>query len=419
MSQPQNKADYDFLPGHPVGHCRAAGFSGRNNLLWAENARAGQARFGYFGIGYALQCGRGIYYQCSAGSLGAGQRKNCRGRAVRPRRLFSTPETPMPARVNKGWPMRMRWPNLTATKLDLDPAAVLVTSTGVIGHLLPMDKIRQGVAQIELHEGETAGTSASFAIMTTDTRPKRCVVRLILGGQQVIIGGMCKGAGMIYPNLATMLCYITSDVAATPHFLQSLLSEVVQDTFNMITVDGDSSTNDLVLVLANGKAGNPTLGQDATASDEHKFKLAFGAIMTYLAKEIARDGEGATKLLEITVRGALDKTQARLAARTAVGSNLTKAAMYGNDPNWGRIIAAIGRSGAQFDVNKVDITIAGITVMQNGVPQAFDKPSAQTALNAPEVFVVVDLHTGGGGEATAWGCDLTQEYVVINSEYET
>ncbi len=418
MSQPQDKTDYDFLPGHPVGIAAPQGFRAGTTYCGLKTPGPGKLDLGIL-VSDTLCNVAGVFTTNVVRAASVLVNEKIVQQSGQAQAIIFNAGNANACTGEQGLTDAYEMARLTATKLDLDPAAVLVTSTGVIGHLLPMDKIRQGVAQIELHEGETAGTSASFAIMTTDTRPKRCVVRLMLGGQQVIIGGMCKGAGMIHPNLATMLCYITTDAAATPRFLQSVLSEVVQDTFNMITVDGDNSTNDSVLVLANGKAGNSLLGQAATASDEHKFKLAFGAIMTYLAKEIARDGEGATKLLEITVRGALDKTQARLAARTAVGSNLTKAAMYGNDPNWGRIIAAIGRSGAQFDINKVDITIAGITVMQNGVPQAFDKPTAQAALNAPEVLVLVDLHTGGVEKATAWGCDLTQEYVVINSEYET
>jgi len=418
MSQPQNKIDYDFLPGHPLGVAAPLGFRAGTTYCGLKTPGPGKLDLGIL-VSDTLCSVAGVFTTNVVRAASVLVNEEIVQQSGKAQAIIFNAGNANACTGEQGLTDAYEMARLTATKFDLDPAAVLVTSTGVIGHLLPMDKIRQGVAQIELHEGEIAGTSASFAIMTTDTRPKRCVVRLMLGGRQVIIGGMCKGAGMIHPNLATMLCYITTDVAATPLFLQALLSEVVQDTFNMITVDGDSSTNDSVLVMANGKAHNPTLGQGATTEDEHKFKLAFGAIMTYLAKEIARDGEGATKLLEIIVRGAVDKTQARLAARTAVGSNLTKAAMYGNDPNWGRIIAAIGRSGAQFDINKVDISIAGINMMQNGVPQLFDKPTVQTALKAPEVLVLVDLHTKGEDEATAWGCDLTQEYVVINSEYET
>lgn len=307
---------------------------------------------------------------------------------------------------------------LAGEKLGLEAENVLVTSTGVIGHLLPMDKIRQGVKEINLIEGEVAGVAASFCIMTTDTRPKRCLARVMLGGKQVIIGGMCKGAGMIHPNMATMLCYLTTDAAATPAFLQATLRELVQDSFNSITVDGDTSTNDSVIALANGLAGNATLGAGASAEDERKFKAALSAVMTYLAKEIARDGEGATKLIEVWIRGAITKEDARLAARTVALSSLTKAAVFGGDPNWGRVLAAAGRSGAKFDPEKADVYFENVPLMLAGVPQPFDKAAAQQALKGPTVYITVDLHAGEE-DAVAWGCDLTQEYVIINSEYET
>jgi glutamate N-acetyltransferase / amino-acid N-acetyltransferase len=309
---------------------------------------------------------------------------------------------------------------LAGKKLDIAWQTVLITSTGIIGHLLPMDKVAQGLSGLEMKEGEAAGADASFAIMTTDSRPKRCVVRTTLGGKNVVIGGMCKGAAMIHPNMATMLAYVTTDAAATPAFLQGLLSETVKDSFNAITIDGDTSTNDTVLLLANGLAGNPTLGESASAEDEERFKAALNAIMIYLAKEIVRDGEGSTKMIEIKVLGARNKDEAMLAARTAAGSTLTKCAVYGRDPNWGRIIAAMGRSGAQFDPQKADIWIGEVALMLNGKPQPFDKAeTAGRVLAGNEVFIKVDLHTGGEGVATAWGCDMTQEYVSLNSDYTT
>ena len=307
---------------------------------------------------------------------------------------------------------------LAAAKLDLSPALVLVTSTGVIGHLLPMDKIERGVAAIELGEGEAAGALASFCIMTTDSRPKRAVARFMLGDKLCFIGGMCKGAGMIHPNMATMLAYLTTDVAATPTYLQGVLAELTQETFNMITVDGDTSTNDSVLLLANGLAGTARLGDDAPAEHERIFKAALREVMTYLAKEIARDGEGATKLIEVWVRGAATLPEARLAVRTIAGSMLTKAAVYGGDPNWGRIIAAAGRSGANFDPNRTDIYIGDLPLMLAGTPQPFEKSVAQATLAEAQIYITLDLHAGEA-EAVGWGCDLTQEYVVINSEYET
>jgi glutamate N-acetyltransferase/amino-acid N-acetyltransferase len=225
---------------------------------------------------------------------------------------------------------------------------------------------------------------------------------------------------MIHPNMATMLAYVTTDAAATSAYLQNLLSELVKASFNAITIDGDTSTNDTVLLMANGLAGNPTLGENASVEDEERFKAAINAVMIYLAKEIVRDGEGATKMMEIVVNGARTKDEAMLAARTAAGSTLTKCAVYGRDPNWGRIIAAIGRSGAQFDPQKVDIWIGEIALMLDGKPQPFDKAeTAEQVLSGKEVFIKVDLHTGGDGTSTAWGCDMTQEYVSLNSDYTT
>lgn len=421
MSQQQNNkvysTEYDFLPGHPLGVVAPLGFKAGTIYSGLKTYGEGKLDLGIL-VSEAVCTVAGVFttnvVRAAPVLLDEAVVKRGQAQAI----IFNA-GIANACTGEQGLLDAQEMAKLAGHKLDINPELVLVTSTGVIGHLLPMDKIQAGVEKIELREGETAGTSSSFCIMTTDTRPKRCVVRLVLGGQQVVIGGMCKGAGMIHPNMATMLCYLTTDAAATPEFLQATLSELVQDTFNMITVDGDTSTNDSVLLLANGKAGNPILGDDASAEDARKFKLALTAIMTYLAKEIVRDGEGATKLIEITVQGALDKNQARLAARTAANSSLTKAAIYGSDPNWGRIIAAIGRSGAQFDPAKVDISIGSLTLMKNGVPQLFEKAAAQAELKGPEVFIQVDLHTFGAASATAWGCDLTQEYVVINSEYET
>jgi glutamate N-acetyltransferase/amino-acid N-acetyltransferase len=411
-------SEYDFLPGHPVGVVAPQGFRAGTTYCGLKTYGDGKLDLGL--LVSDIPCAVAGVFTTSVVRAAPVllDEKIVKEKGYAQAIIFNA-GIANACTGEQGWFDAQEMARLAAAKLELDPQLVLVTSTGVIGHLLPMSKIREGVAAIQLREGEVAGTAASSCIMTTDTRPKRCVVRLVLGGQSVVIGGMCKGAGMIHPNMATMLCYLTTDAACTPTFLQAALSEIVQDTFNMITVDGDTSTNDSVLLLANGKAGNPSLGQAAEPEDERKFKLALNAIMTYLAKEIARDGEGATKLIEITVAGAQDKAQARLAARTAVSSNLTKAAIFGGDPNWGRIIAAIGRSGAKFDPDKVDITIGNLTLMKNGVPQKFEKAQAQAELKGPEVFINVDLHTEHNASATAWGCDLTQEYVVINSEYET
>lgn len=409
--------EYDFLPGHPIGIVSPQGFRAGATYCGLKTYGEGKLDLGLI-VSEVVCKVAGVFTTnvVKAAPVLLDQQVVAQGEA---QAIIFNAGIANACTGEQGLEDAHEMARLAAVKLGIAPKLMLVTSTGVIGHLLPMAKIRAGVEAVELRQGEVAGTSTSFAIMTTDTRPKRCVVRTTLGGKSVVIGGMCKGAGMIHPNMATMLCYLTTDVAATHDFLQTALADLVQDTFNMITVDGDTSTNDSVLLLANGLAGNPELGSNASPEDERKFKKALQAIMTYLAKEIARDGEGATKLIAVTVRGALDKAQARLAARTAVGSNLTKAAIYGCDPNWGRVIAAIGRSGAAFDPAKVDISIGGLCLMRNGVPQSFEKAAAQQALSGPEVFVEVDLHTAGTAEATAWGCDLTQEYVVINSEYET
>lgn len=408
--------DYDFLPGHPTGIVAPQGFRAGATYCGLKTYGEGKLDLGLI-ISEVVGKAAGVFTTnvVKAAPVLLDQAVVARGEA---QAIIFNAGIANACTGEQGLEDAREMTRLAAAKLGIAPELMLVTSTGVIGHLLPMDKIRAGVTAVELREGEAAGTSTSFAIMTTDTRPKRCVVRTTLSGKSVVIGGMCKGAGMIHPNMATMLCYLTTDATATHEFLQAALSDLVQDTFNMITVDGDTSTNDSVLLLANGLAGNPELGTEASDEDVRKFKAALQAIMTYLAKEIARDGEGATKLITVTVRGAKDKTEARLAARTAVGSSLTKAAIYGSDPNWGRVIAAIGRSGATFDPAKVDISIGGLSLMRNGTPQVFEKAAAQQALSGPEVFIEVDLHTGTA-EATAWGCDLTQEYVVINSEYET
>ncbi|NWJ46616.1 MAG: bifunctional glutamate N-acetyltransferase/amino-acid acetyltransferase ArgJ [Chloroflexi bacterium] len=409
--------EFDFLPNHPAGVCAPAGWRSGNTYCGLKTYGAGKLDLGLL-VSDVPAAAAGVFTtnvvraapvflceevvkrgQAQAVIYNAGIANACTG--------------------EQGMLDAREMTRIAALKLDIDPKLVLVTSTGVIGHLLPIEKIQSGVSNIELQYGEPAGASASFCIMTTDTRPKRCVVRLKLDGKTVHIGGMCKGAGMIHPNMATMLCYLTTDAAATSDYLQKVVRDLVDDSFNSITVDGDTSTNDSVLLLANGLAGNTTLGAGATPEEEQHFKAALREVMVYLAKEIARDGEGATKLIEVRVRGAQNKQEARLAARTAAGSSLLKSAVYGSDPNWGRVIAAMGRSGAIFDSNKTDIWIGEVPLMLSGTPQKFEKASAQAALKGPNVIITVDMHTGNEGEAIAWGCDLTEQYVVINSEYET
>jgi glutamate N-acetyltransferase/amino-acid N-acetyltransferase len=408
--------DFDFLPNHPAGVLAPKGW--RAGATFCGLKKYGEGKLDIGLLVSSDPCAAAGVYTTSlvkAAPVLLDQEVTGRGQA---QAVIYNAGIANACTGEQGLLDAREMQHLAGQKLDLPPERVLVTSTGVIGHLLPMDKVREGVAAIELGEGEAAGSQASFCIMTTDTRPKRAVARFMLGDKLCFIGGMCKGAGMIHPNMATMLCYLTTDVAATPAFLQATLSELVQDSFNMITVDGDTSTNDSVLLLANGLAGTAELGNGAPAEHERIFKAALNEVMVYLAKEIARDGEGATKLMEIWVRGAQTKAEARLAARTIAGSMLTKSAVFGGDPNWGRVIAAAGRSGAQFDPTQTDIYIGDLPLMLAGTPQPFEKAVAQEALAGPLVFITVDLHAGEE-EAVGWGCDLTQEYVVINSEYET
>ncbi len=409
-------SDFDFLPNHPAGVLAPKGWRAGATFCGLKTYGDGKLDIGL--LVSSTPCAAAGVYTTSlvkAAPVLLDQQVTGRGRA---QAVVYNAGIANACTGEQGGRDAQTMQHLTGEKLGLPSELVLVTSTGVIGHLLPMDKVKAGIAAIEVAEGEAAGSQASFCIMTTDTRPKRAVARFVLDDKVCFIGGMCKGAGMIHPNMATMLCYLTTDVAATPAYLQSLLDELVQDTFNMITVDGDTSTNDSVLLLANGQAGTAELGNGASAEHERIFKAALAEVMVYLAKEIARDGEGATKLIEIWVRGARDKSEARLAARTIAGSMLTKSAVYGGDPNWGRVIAAAGRSGAQFDPTQTDIYIGDLPLMLAGTPQHFEKAMAQAALVGPLVYITVDLHAGEA-EAVGWGCDLTQEYVVINSEYET
>jgi glutamate N-acetyltransferase / amino-acid N-acetyltransferase len=408
--------DFDFMPNHPAGVLAPKGFRAGATFCGLKTYGEGKLDLGLL-VSSTPCAAAGVYTQSlvKAAPVLLDLEITRQGRA---QAVIYNAGIANACTGEQGYLDAQEMQQLAGQKLDLPAGEILVTSTGVIGHLLPMDKVRAGVAAIELAEGEASGTQASFCIMTTDTRPKRAVARFSWNGQVCFIGGMCKGAGMIHPNMATMLCYLTTDVAATPQFLQETLSELAQDTFNMITVDGDTSTNDTVLLLANGQSGTPELGNGAPAEYERIFKAALREVMTYLAKEIARDGEGATKLMEVWVRGAATKAEARLAVRTIAGSMLTKSAVFGGDPNWGRVIAAAGRSGANFDPTKTDIYIGNLPLMLAGTPQPFEKTQAQAALTGPQVYITVDLHAGEA-EAVGWGCDLTQEYVVINSEYET
>ena len=298
----------------------------------------------------------------------------------------------------------------------------LVASTGVIGKQLPIEKIVNGaVVLCETLDGSLeSGTLASKAIMTTDTVNKEVAVSFQIGGKTVTMGGMCKGAGMIHPNMCTMLGFITTDCAIDKKLLQKALSENVTDTFNMVSVDGDTSTNDTLVVLANGLAENPIV--DKEGADYETFKAALFEVMKTLAKKMAADGEGATAMLEVNVVNAKTKEQARVLAKSVICSSLTKAAIYGHDANWGRILCAFGYSGETFDPENVTLSFEGggesILIFENGVGTDFSEEKATKILSNKEVKVIADFHLGDAS-ATAWGCDLTHEYVSINADYRS
>jgi glutamate N-acetyltransferase/amino-acid N-acetyltransferase len=303
---------------------------------------------------------------------------------------------------------------VTAKALGIEPEEVLVASTGVIGVRLPMKSLRDGVNQVVL--SPDGGHDFTHAIMTTDTVPKEVAIAVKTKDAAFTIGGVAKGSGMIHPNMATMLVFLTTDAAVAPDFLSKSLHEASDISFNMISVDGDTSPSDTVLLLANGLAGNKPISRNSSLAKP--FQQALNQVCIYLAKAIARDGEGATKLIEVTVKGANSVKEARQAARTIVSSNLVKAAVYGRDPNWGRVTAALGRSGVELNESKLDVTMAGIPVLKRGRPVPFERQTAVTALEQKEIEILVDLHLGDAS-ATAWGCDLTEQYVVINSAYTT
>jgi glutamate N-acetyltransferase / amino-acid N-acetyltransferase len=309
-----------------------------------------------------------------------------------------------------------------AKALNIDATGVLVGSTGVIGMQLPMQKLVDGIQVLagKKAEGLQSGHDAALAIMTTDTVEKEMAVEIEIGGKTVTIGGMSKGSGMIHPNMCTMLAFITTDAAITKEALQKALSEDVEDTYNMISVDGDTSTNDTAILLANGLAGN----QEITyASPEYDtFKEALHMVNETLAKKMAGDGEGATALFEVKVVGAESIKQAKTLAKSVVCSNLTKAAIAGHDANWGRILCAMGYSGVQFDPEKVDLFFeskAGkLQIIENGVATDYSEEAATKILSEPEITATADIKMGDYS-ATAWGCDLTHEYININADYRS
>ena len=309
-----------------------------------------------------------------------------------------------------------------AKAFGISEESVLVASTGVIGMQLPMDKILAGVEMLSKAKGDSLehGTLASKAIMTTDTVNKEIAVEVELGGKTVTIGGMCKGSGMIHPNMCTMLGFVTTDVNISKELLLKALQEDVKDTYNMVSVDGDTSTNDTVLLLANGLAGNAEITEEN--EDYKTFCEALNVVNTFLARKIAGDGEGATALFEVKVVNAASKEDAVILSKSVVTSSLTKAAIYGHDANWGRILCALGYSGVQFDPEKVDLyfeSAAGkLKIIENGVSTGYSEEVATKILSEEEVTAIADMKMGEYS-ATAWGCDLTYDYVKINADYRS
>lgn len=306
--------------------------------------------------------------------------------------------------------------------LNIPEDAVLVASTGVIGPQLPMDKICAGIAELPKHLGSSLedGTQAAEAIMTTDTVDKQVAVQITTGGKTVTVGGMCKGAGMIHPNMATMLCFVTTDACIEKTVLQKMVSSIIEDTFNMISVDGDTSTNDTVLVMANGMAENALIAEDGEEYDQ--FYEALFYVLRELSKKIAGDGEGCTCLFEVQVKNAATKEQAKVLAKSIVTSNLTKVAIFGHDANCGRILCAMGYSGADLEPEKVDIYFeseAGkLKVVEDGKVTDYSEEKATEILSKNPVIAIADVKMGKE-EATAWGCDLTFDYVKINADYRS
>lgn len=304
---------------------------------------------------------------------------------------------------------------LAAAELGLEPDEMAVASTGVIGEHLPMNRIEAGIKDAAASLSDD-GSGFAEAILTTDTRTKEAVAAVEIGGKTVTVGGVAKGSGMIHPDMATMLAFVTTDAAVEKESLQSALNGATERTFNRITVDGDTSPNDMVLLMANGAAGNEPLTQ--ISPDYPAFEEAVEAVMRELAKEITRDGEGATKLVEVVVEGAADEASAATLAKAVAGSNLCKAAVYGEDANWGRVLNAMGYSGVPFDPEGVDLYFGTVKVFAKGEPVPHDPAEANATLAGDEVHVTTRLGEGTAS-ATAWGCDLTEEYVRINGSYRS
>jgi glutamate N-acetyltransferase/amino-acid N-acetyltransferase len=305
-----------------------------------------------------------------------------------------------------------RMTEYAAKRLNVESEMVLCSSTGIIGRQLPIEKIQAGVSAIELSADQ--GNAFAEAILTTDTRPKRMALEFQIEGRTVRLGGVTKGAGMIYPNMATMLCYLTTDAAIEQQWMKTELHAAVAGSFNMMAMDGDMSTNDTCILFANGLAGNTPL--NAQHPEAGTFREALRRVTRYLAREMARDGEGATKLMTVYVRGARDKADAVKAARAITLSPLWQCALAGGDPNWGRIVAALGASGCELDQDSYDISIGDVQVMKQGLAAQYAQDDARAAMAGSEVTISIDLHLGEG-QATAWGCDLTHGYIDENTLY--
>ncbi len=368
--------------------CRAAG-TFTTNVVKAAPVRWDQALIARHAPIHAVVCNSGVANACT----GPKGMEACRDTAREAGQLLNIPE-----------------------------AAVLVASTGVIGQQIPMDQIRQGLPVLakDLSDSRGAAADAAQAIMTTDTVQKEAAVTLTLGEKTVHIGGMCKGSGMIHPNMCTMLSFVTTDACISQELLQKALSQTVADTYNMISVDGDTSTNDTVLLLANGLAENPEITEED--ADYQAFLRALRLVNETLAKAIAGDGEGCTALIEAKITGAETKQQAATLARSIISSNLTKAAICGHDANWGRILCAMGYSGASFDPEIVDLYIESAAgrsqLMKDGTATAYSEEEATRILSEEAVTILADIKMGEAA-ATAWGCDLTHEYININADYRS
>ncbi|MBR8831073.1 MAG: Arginine biosynthesis bifunctional protein ArgJ [Chroococcopsis gigantea SAG 12.99] len=324
-----------------------------------------------------------------------------------------------------GWQDALESAQALAQSLNILPDSVLLASTGVIGQRIKMDILKAGIPQLVAALDENGGESASRSIMTTDLVPKTIALETVLDGRPVRIGGMAKGSGMIHPNMATMLAFVTCDAAVSTTLWQQMLSRAANKSFNQITVDGDTSTNDSLIALANGQSRTTAIMEMGKEAQELEAMLT--TVCQYLAKAIARDGEGATCLVEVEVTGAADDESARKIARTIAGSSLVKSAIFGRDPNWGRIAAAAGRAGVSFHQEGLQIKLGDFLMMENGQPLPFDRPAASNYLKTAaggaylkEDTVLISLCVGNGsGSGAAWGCDLSYDYVRINAEYTT